>query len=343
MGVNQTIEEGTRDFLWTYGCEQHLVSRFLRTASGFEERRDGALAIIRQIIVNNGKQEVLGHLDELCRVEHGIRELDQKARDHVVHALLTFLLGVHLDLYFLKVSLAEPLEWKIAGLLHDVAYPAQTAAKLSKSFADQMNAIGQSLDADLPTMNFAHELKGLDRLTDGASGLSLIQGRIDSWGLRISAGHEYAKKMGSGEICHGMLSGLAILKIIDLMYHKYNPRGHYHDVFTRGGINWNRSFFDDHIVSACSAIFIHNLPDGCFEAAPLRRERAPLAFLLRPADCLQDWWRPLWGNPDGFPDDMYEMRVDDGTLIFIASDPVRRRNIEEGIGNSLVASDILIL
>lgn len=168
----------------------------------------------------------------------------------------------------------------------------------------------------------------------------MIQKWLNRWGLVIDARGEYARVVNSGNICHGIISSLSVLYIVDLMYEKYNPNRAYRNICEPPGINWNQSYFENDVVPACSAIFVHNLPDRCFVAARLDRTRAPLAFLLRLSDCLQDWDRPSATDAHGIPDDLFHIEVVAGKLVFTVDDPDRRNKIVDEISSSLVATDV---
>lgn len=290
----------------------------------------------------HGKQELLRHVVELARVEQGIRELEPWVRDHVVHALLSFLLGIHINEDLLKPSgyAVKPFQWKLAGLFHDVGYPAQVAKDILKPFTDQINRIKHALGVAAPDVFFRVVPVGIDQLTNGASSLDLIQSHLNDWKLEIDASSEYNNMIESGRTCHGIISSLSVLYVIDLMYHKYNPHREYRDIFEPLGINWNQSYFENDVVPACSAIFVHNLPGRCFATAPLNRERAQLAFLLRLSDCLQDWQRPSAGNPRGIPNSRFQIEVGGGRLVFSVADEDRRNKIASEIASSLLAPDV---
>ena len=101
--------------------------------------------------------------------------------------------------------------------------------------------------------------ENLDDLTNGICSFDLIQRRLEDWNLQIDARLAYQYMIESGRICHGMISGLAVLWVLDLMYQKYNPGRKHEDTFLPdSNINWNQRYFEEDIVSACSAIFVHN-------------------------------------------------------------------------------------
>jgi len=342
MGINRTVFNAIRNVLWDYGCYEDEIERFLTARWGFRRRQTEAISILEGIMTAHGKQELLRYVVELARVEQGIRELEPWVRDHVVHALLSFLLGIHINEHFMKPSGhgVDAFQWKLAGLFHDVGYPVQVARDMLKPFTDQINKIKQTLGVAAPDVFFRLIPVGIDQLTKGVGSLNLIQRQLDDWGIAVDANREYSDMLFSGRICHGIMSSLSILYVIDLMYQKYNQGREYQDTYEPLGINWNQSYFENDVVPACSAIFVHNLPKRCFTNAPLDKQRAPLAFLLRLSDCLQDWDRPSADNHRGIPNHSFQISITGGRLKFTVTDRERRNKIAAEIAATLVASDI---
>ena len=62
----------------------------------FEERQNKSLSIIRKILDIHGKEGIIKFLGELASIEPKIQELQPWVRDHVVHAINTFLIGVYI-------------------------------------------------------------------------------------------------------------------------------------------------------------------------------------------------------------------------------------------------------
>lgn len=347
MDINSTLLKQTNTYLYDYGCNQKEIEHFLTHFRNFPERQQKAIDIIEGIMTIHGKKELLRHVAELARVEHGIRELQPWVRDHVVHALLSFILGIYLNEEFLKPSrgsYVDPFQWKLAGLFHDVGYPAQVAKDILKPFVAKINEIKRTLDVRSPDIYFKVVPVGLENLTNGLNSFDLIQERLDEWELRINAREEYNQMITSGDICHGMISSLAILYVIDLMYQKYNPKRKYSGPYAESSnINWDQTYFESDVVSACSAIYIHNLPNKCFADAKINCSKAPVAFLLKLSDCLQEWERPSLKNLNGFLATQFDIKIDNDQLIFYADIPAcKKKKIKDEISSSLVAQDVQI-
>lgn len=343
--LNQTID-GHWDLLYEYGCDRPEIEEFLLGRVAFLERQRRAISIVDGVLAAHGKERLLRYLAELARVEHGIRELEPWVRDHVVHAVLSFLLGAFINERFLSNSHAvDRFQWKIAGLLHDVAYPVQIANDILGPFQDTINAITRDLGVAGDEVRFLVVPENLEKLTNGVSALSLIQDRLEDWNLSIDVNALYRQMIVLGEVCHGMISGLAVLLVIDRMYQKFNPAREYRDIYEVGSkINWHQACFEEDIVSACSAIFVHNLDASHFAGAKIDRESAPLAFLLKLSDSLQDWERPSLHDPDGIPATRYEIEVGDGWMLFRADVPSdRKERIRHAVASCMIADDIQIV
>ncbi|MHC4771982.1 MAG: hypothetical protein ACYS8S_00080 [Planctomycetota bacterium] len=166
--------------------------------------------------------------------------------------------------------------------------------------------------------------------------------QIDSWDLSVDVMAQFKSTFDSGSVCHGMLSAISVLRTIDLMYQKHNPRRLYEDI--RGDYSsWDQTYFERDVVPACAAIFLHNLPATCFKDKKISRETAPLAFLLRLSDSLQEWDRPSKDNPDGYPASEFDICVENDSLVLSVNLPEKHKEkIRNEIDSSLEAEDILI-
>lgn len=342
MGINSTLYREAMPFLDEYHCPPGELAAFFMITWDFLTRQEQAIKVIERIMMAHGKEDLLRYVVELARIEHGIRELEPWVRDHVVHALLSFVLGICVNERMLRPAglAVDHFQWKLAGLFHDVGYPAQVAKDILRAFTDKINMIRRDFDVGARDIFFRIAPVGLEELTNEVCGLELIQQWLDRWGLVINAADEYGAMVESGNICHGMISSLAVLNVIDIMYQKHNPAREYRDIYYPPGINWSQSYFENAVVPACSAIFVHNLPARCFAPARIDRTRAALPFLLRLSDCLQDWDRPSAEEPEGIPDDMFQIDLAPGRLVCIVNDPDRRSKIADEIASSLVAMDI---
>ena len=353
MNINRILLDGIAPFLESYYCKYSDIKEFLVFDGSFEERQRKAIHIIEDIMVEHRKEDLLRNVEELANVEYAIRELQPSARDHVVHALLSFILGVYINENFLKpVSSVgvDRFQWKLAGLLHDIGYPAEVAqSAILRHFAETINEIKRRLDVEAPDVGFKVVPFGFEELTDGFNSFDLIQNRLNSWGLQINARGEYNEMIKSKEIRHDIISSLAILHVVDFLYHKYNPERRHKAISPPPGkyfghdVNFNQKYFEEDVVSACAAIYIHSLPGKCFDHSKIDRSRAPVAFLLKLSDALQIWKRPSIKNPTGFAASLFDIEVVNGELRFRADIPKSEKDkINNEISSVLIAQDIRI-
>ena len=341
MNINQTLIEKTKspgwfkkDLLKNYGCRREDVEEFLLKSHSLEDRQDKAIAIIEYIFRSHGKTDLIHHVSRLAKTEHGIRELQPWQRDHVAHAMLCFILGIYLNEFYLR-GIVDKFEWKIAGLLHDIAYPVEFSKNLISAVPEDINTIAHEIGCVPPQLRSVTKIEGLENLKNGVSGLDLIQKRVQSWGINIEVQSEY-KKMQNENPCHGMYSSLAVLLVIDMMYEYHNPLREHKDIrAVEPDINWNQHFFENDIVNACSAIFLHNLSPSHFQSTRISRTKAPLAFLLKLCDSLQEWERPSKDNPIGLSADSFDIGVKDGKIVYSAN---ISENIKKKIRGEILSS-----
>ena len=71
----------------------------------FLRLQEKSIEIIRKILDYHGKKEIVKFLAVLASIEPGIQELQPWQRDHVVHALNSFILGIYINE---KFSAAKP-------------------------------------------------------------------------------------------------------------------------------------------------------------------------------------------------------------------------------------------
>jgi hypothetical protein len=329
MGINRTLLTAVTPQLRLYDCEDVGIADFLVGGWRFPRRQKEAGAIIQMIMHRHGKAGLAKHIAALAKVEKGIRLLQPAQRDHVVHALLSFILGIHINEAFMRNRgcAVGPLQWKLAGLFHDIGYPAQVASKVLSPIADRIKAMAQDLGLRPPDISFQVHPVGFDRLTDRRHSLALIQSKFVEWGLKVDALTELNKMIGAGKVRHGIVSALSVLCAIDLLYKKFNDKRVRGPTFDDEGRDWDQKYFEQDVVPACAAIFLHDLPPESFAGTPIRKEKAPLAFLLRLADTLQDWERPSGRNSRGVSNRKFDIRIRSDYFEFFVASKSRRQNL----------------
>ena len=360
MNINQTLKDRlSKDGYLNIANMEKQLKDFLcggerfHGEDGFRTRRELAERIIKSIMDPHNKGDLHTCVGELGNVEQGTRNLDERTRDHVVHALLTFILGIYMNKYFMNERYGETikdLQWKICGMFHDVGYPVEIASRIIKGYVNNINGIKKKIDLEVPDVSFNIGFTVPDGASNTVSSiltclqneknsLCLIQKVVDDWKLQIHVRDEYDRLMKNGNVCHGILSSLSVLYVIDLIYQKHNPKREYKTIYHKES-DCNQDHFDKQIVPACAAIFLHNLPAHCFKDAKIHPEYAPLPYLLKLCDTLQDWERPSTEDQDGFPPGLYDIEVQDGKLIFYAKE--RKRDLEKELSDFLIMDDIVI-
>ena len=217
MDINSTLLSKVTPYLYEYSCVEHEIEHFLTGQTSFLDRQEEAIRIISAILAAHGKEELLGCLADLAIVETKIRELEPWVRDHVVHALLTYILGIFLNEEFIEPSFGitvNHFQWKLAGLLHDIGYPIEIAKNVMKPFGNTLNKLRRRFGASR-LVTFPIMPLQLERLTSGKNSLNLIQKQLESWEVNIDATHEYLKMKSADKVCHGIISSLAVLNVID--------------------------------------------------------------------------------------------------------------------------------
>lgn len=282
--------------------------------------------IIKNIVKQHGKDQLDSHITELYEVEKATMSLTGK-RDHVIHALNTFLLGLYINNKYLDTEV-DIFQWKLTALFHDIAYPLEISQRIIERYFHKLSAIKNKLQIENfdPVINLVP--KNFEHLTNNKNALKYIQRRIYDWELDVNVQRRYADMIYYNKICHGILSALTVFNLVDLMYQKNNPQRIGQPLNVEGS-DWNQKNFEQDIVSACSAIFVHNLPDSAFEK--IDKNKAPLPYLLKLCDELQNWDRPNQNTLTGDSSENYDISIQRNKIIFKVKSKKNREKISKKI------------
>lgn len=353
MNINETLFEQCKDYFPNYDCESDDIKAFLFDNLNRKSRQAKAHSIMKNILEHNEKKFMLKFLLELADIEPVIQELQEKIRDHVVHSLLVYITGIYINEKMMpKIGKKiHPFPLKIACLLHDISYPIEIARNIIDSYSCNINKIL----ADMPSThhnisininpNNIIKLQKVDKFGNQLESFKLIKECFVKWGLKIDPKKEYYSVFKTGKVCHGMLSSLSILFLIDQMYQLNNRWRKSEDKIIKDGYrynNFNEKHFNDDIVHACSALFLHNFNEKIFIGNKINPRLAPEAFLLKLCDSLQEWQRPNIDSVDGERAESFDIDVENsGKLIFYAESlqENRKRAIENTIKSSLDSMD----
>ncbi len=262
----------------------------------FLNRQRKSIGIIEKILGYHGKEEIVGYLAELAVIEANIQELQPWIRDHVVHAINTFILGAYI-LGKIKMPsshglrLDYPFAWKLCGPTHDLGYPLEIARDIQNPFVNKMNTFLDNIDSPSPKVELGIFPPSLSKLCNQIDSNELIQDRINDWKLGINIDDYYNWLNQKNRTDHGVISAHAQLKLLDAMYHHVNPNREYRDIY-KNELNFNQQYFSQDIITASSALFIHNI-DLSYPgfSNKISFELAPLAFVLLLCDTFQEWDR----------------------------------------------------
>lgn len=346
VDINNTILQKIEENLNHYNCTRTEIEKSLESGLKEKQRQERIEKIIREIMSRHGKEELYGYIIELGNVERGTRTLKGWFRDHVFHTLQTFLLGIYIDKFFLKDSLKNNdlrFQWKLASLFHDVGYPLQIAKDIVEPYTKNVNDIRQKVGISNKIIKFKILPLGIEELNNDINALDLIQNRLNDWNLEIDVKKIYDKMIKSGNIDHGIISSLSILNVLDSMYQKNNPKRE-HKYINVNNSDCNQSHFEKDIVSACSAIFIHSLDEKYFQEAKIDRDKAPIAFLLKLADALQEYERPSALKERFFSSNQFNLKFEENKLKLSANIPSdKKQKIRKEIKDYLIADDVEII
>jgi hypothetical protein len=329
MNINKTLseffDEAPIDFCRDDKANKEIKRKIIAflDESKIKSKYQPAMELTKQLIKCHGKKQLYQHIVELYEVEEATMGLTGK-RDHVIHALNTFLLGVYINNLYLPPNSVDIFQWKLTALFHDIAYPLEIAQKIIERYFEKISEIKEELHVETYNATLNIIPQNLDKLTHNKSAFDLIQQRVYEWGLDVNVKKRYDDMINDNKLCHGILSSLTVLYLIDLMYQKNNPLRD-----NRSHNGWKQKNFEKDIVSACSAIFLHNLGDDAF--GNIDKTKAQLAYLLKLSDELQNWDRPTEKMPGGDSPKNYDIQVQKNKLIFKVSNQHRKGEIERGI------------
>lgn len=323
MRINQTLKE-----FFKKECPNKLsdykreIIEFID--SNINDKYDLAPNLIKNLVELHSKQDLVKQIVELYAVESATMKLTNK-RNHVIHAVNTFLLGIYINHKFLN-NQVDLFQWKLSSLFHDIAYPLEISQKIINRYFEQVSIIKNNLGIENynPTINLVPQ--NIDKLTNNVSAFDLLQQRVYEWDINVNIKKRYDDMINTNKLCHGIISSLTVLFLIDLMYQKNNPQRKNENIEVDGS-NWNQENFIRDIVSSCSAIYFHNLhPDSFFKNC---KNKSKLAYLLKLSDELQNWDREKM--PKGDSPENYDIQVQQNQLIFKVSNHDRKDKIESGI------------
>lgn len=311
MNINTTLAE--------YFQKNNPINEFLNTneivdflKAEIADKYKLSPKLINKLAKSHGKEELSSFITELYKVEKSTMKLTGK-RDHVIHALNTFLLGIYINDKYLNNEV-NVFQWKLSALFHDIAYPIEISQEIMKKYCNKLPEIKIKLD--------------IEKFSKNECCFQPIQRRFDEWRLDVNVIQRYQEMIQKNKLCHGILSSLTVLYLIDKLYQKKNPERKIGSLII-DGFDWNHENFENHIVPACSAIYLHNLKDDAFKN--IEKNRAPLPYLLKLCDELQDWDRPKLNMPIGDSPEKYDIFSPGRELYFKVKNSSSKNKISKKI------------
>jgi hypothetical protein len=348
MNINESIYRNLRDVDYDiFFLPGPVVHSFLMGSLHPDRKRAVAYEIVEHVMAPHSKGAFDTFLWELARIEEGIAALQPHHRDHVVHSVYCFLLGIWLGRWSMENG--RHYSWKLASLFHDIAYPIEIACGVLSNFTTNVETTRNRLHLEDNRHRVVFQVcpSELIMLSGNISSFTLIQNRINEWGLSIDVEHEFNEGVQKGVLCHGMLGALILLKVLDDLYDHHNPGHEHRHIITRTTVgndsSWHQSFFDNEIVDAVVAIFLHNLDLGLFSSKKISRVNAPIAYFLRLCDGLQEWERPSSRIKNGLSRRLFDCVFDEHTLTFVVNrNPDLRDKMEMETGAVLDGRELEI-
>lgn len=267
-------------------------------------------------MVLTGNKNLIDLLDVLRYYEENAAVLVDKQRDHYVHSVNVFLLG--LSIYsqnnnfrdtveedFNKITEQNRIydtdiekflfEWGIASLCHDVGYPMEITNNQIKKFVDLVSASDDKSSSASPYIGF-NSFEALNSIHNSSliRPLDLLSYNIHNrLGTDLTVTKEklysfLSNMQKSGFVDHGFYSAIILLKWYGYLINEY-----YID----------KDDLDHPIVNCAGAILLHNyyknvLMKDPFCLGSLSCEQHPIAYLLILCDELQEWNREAYGIED---------------------------------------------
>ncbi len=265
-------------------------------------------------IMAKGNANIIDLFDVLKYYEENASVLLDKQRDHYVHSVNVFLLG--LSIYSQNKKFREIIsknyelnkgsrlyesdteeflfEWGIASLCHDIGYPIEITYKQMKKFIDRVSDVeGKNISAE-PYLgfNFFDALNSLPN-KDNVNAINLLSLNIhNKLGIDLDTISEklnmYLDSMQKNKfVDHGFYSAIILLK-----WYSYLVEN-----------NISEENANHPVVNAAGAILLHNYYSNAimkepFNLGALKPQEHPMAYLLILCDELQEWNRVAYGIED---------------------------------------------
>jgi len=321
--------------------DKHSKDALLESVNDFIENgptTDKAIAVYetfsRAYWMIEDDDSIIKMINEMRRCEETAGILTSRQRDHFMHSVFVFLLGLaiysnspllqtyftesvqHKGQYkdFYKTRHEEFLyRWGIASLFHDIGYPIEIAHSQLKSYlsfvSNNCGMVDCLLDVSLQIKN-SDAFNLLPKLNPSNKYVDEFIEKYPTFGnIATNALSLVAEQMGQSFNIEFDKLDTELFSYVDHMSDQnFIDHGYYsalimlrwfHKLINEK--NWNPVYFYFSIVNSASAIILHNyyskgLMKSPFNLPTLDASQHPLAFLLILCDEMQDWARPAYGS-----------------------------------------------
>lgn len=298
----------------------HSYTAYLKNAVGDflkDSRKASAFEVYRVFLDSyrnrlQGGGEFVDLMDVLSRYEETAVTLLEKGRDHYVHSVNVFALGLQIyarnqscresfrqfadrNPYLGSFECAEEeflFQWGLASMFHDTGYPVEITNNQIRQFMQYLskNEPERNTEPFIGYHHFERLLSGYGNVMPHRLLAQCIGSHfdLDAESIEKSLEQMVEKMQKSGFVDHGYYSALILLN----WYGKTMAEGQMAPEIYRGPV-----------VNAATAILMHNyyrmgLQKEPYLAGAMNPDRDPLSYLLILCDELQEWNRTAYGKAD---------------------------------------------
>jgi hypothetical protein len=316
-----------------------LVESFLNEDK-LIERTELAQSISKQTLKRHKKDGSLHpFLSRMVDIERGVQYFDKYLRDHINHSVYVYLLGltfIEKTPFFRNI---DPLSWKITALLHDIGYPPEWFAYSTRKYLDQVSEANETPVIGNRGTKYSVRIDGIEQLKfSKINAFRTIDNRLKTWNIELDTRRVFKIGLSRGEINHGILSALVILRTVDHLYYMNNTNRSIEKTDDQM-LDWGTKCFSKQIVEAVTAVSIHAILG---ELGEIQLENTPIAYLLVLCDTLQLWnryspKRKIYGPNDVTTDfeannPRFELNVNDDDF----------RKVEDVVNSKLLAENFRV-
>lgn len=295
-----------RDYLVT------AVDNFIKNESSMNADNVYTFYMDLYRVTDEDGAPLLDMIDIMRMYELKVSGFSERQRDHYVHSVNVFLLG--LDIYVSNSRVRSAFSkaygkgsfrseedlflfmWGHASLFHDIGYPIEILHNLAKSFVCKLSNLGDEQHSTRIMMGVdpVDDIIGLDPagpfedvfqlLVKGTGSIGRDRHQEVEQVIRGYPGYMLDNRF----IDHGFFSSLMVAKCYDMI---------------AGSNSEMMRIYSENIPSVCAAILMHNLYQKSLIRengfGPMTIDEEPLTFLLILCDELQEWNRKSYGFGTG--------------------------------------------